>query len=248
MKGAETSFMEEKKEQQKILIIIPAFNEESAIHSTITHLLSLTTEFPKLEICVINDGSKDNTSSIAKSCGVHVIDLPFNLGIGSAVQTGYKFAFQNDFDIAIQFDADGQHSAEDLKKLIEPIANGECDMALGSRFTVKTDYKGSLSRRIGIYYFTAILKMLTGQTFMDPTSGYRAINKDVIHMFAHSYPKDYPEPEVLIVLKRNKKRIKEISVNMKERQGGRSSITPLKSVYYMIKVSLSILMQKVMKG
>lgn len=232
----------------RTLIIIPAYNEEEAIGDTLTKLLDLRNHFTDLEVCVVNDGSKDNTAQIVKTFDVNLINLPYNLGIGSAVQTGYKYAYQNGFDIAIQFDADGQHNPEDLYNIIKPIAENECDMVLGSRFTKKTAYKGSLSRRIGIFYFTALLKLLTKQTFMDPTSGYRAKNRKVIEIFSTNYPKDYPEPEVLIHLKKKGLRIHEISVNMQERQGGQSSITPLKSIYYMIKVSLSILMQKIVKG
>lgn len=232
----------------KTLIIIPAYNEEEAIGDTLTRLLELKKHFTTLDICVINDGSQDKTAEIVRTFNVNLVNLPYNLGIGSAVQTGYKYAYENGYEIAIQFDADGQHNPEDLYKIIQPVAENECDMVLGSRFTEKTEYRGSVSRRIGIFYFTALLKLLTKQTFMDPTSGYRAKNRKVIEIFAHNYPKDYPEPEVLISLKKKGLRIKEISVNMQERQGGESSITPLKSIYYMIKVSLSILMQKIVKG
>lgn len=186
----------------KTLIIIPAYNEEEAIADTLTRLLELKEHFVGLDICVINDGSMDKTSKIVTTFPVHLINLPYNLGIGSAVQTGYKYAYENSYDIAIQFDADGQHNPDDLYKIIQPIAEDQSDMVLGSRFTEKTAYKGSLSRRIGIFYFTALLKLLTKQTFMDPTSGYRSINRKVIEIFAQNYPKDYPEPEVLIHLKR----------------------------------------------
>lgn len=228
----------------KVIVIVPAYNEEEAISSTLTHLTQTS-----YDICVINDGSKDRTSEIAKTfTKVHVIDMPFNVGIGSAMQTGYKFAHKNGYDIALQFDADGQHSVEDLEKLIEPIANGEADMVVGSRFLEKTDYKGTITRRIGILYFYQLLKIITGEKFTDPTSGYRAKNKKVIAQFSEKYPKDYPEPEVLVQLKKRKMIIKDISVHMKDRQGGKSSITPFKSIYYMIKVSLSIFMQKIKKG
>jgi len=230
--------------ESKILIIVPSYNESMNIEQTLTHLSQLKTHFANLQICVINDGSHDDTSQKAKTFDVVVIDLPFNLGIGSAVQTGYKYAFKNDYDIAIQFDADGQHNVEDLIDLLTPIFEDEADMVVGSRFVEKTDYKGALSRRIGIFYFYFLLKVLTGKRFTDPTSGYRAKTKPVIKEFAESYPKDYPEPEVLVSLTNKKFRIKEIKVNMKDRQGGKSSINLVKSVYYMGKVSLSIIMQK----
>lgn len=135
----------------KTLIIIPAYNEEEAIADTLTRLLELKQHFTALSICVINDGSQDKTAQIVKNFPVHLINLPYNLGIGSAVQTGYKYAYENGYDIAIQFDADGQHNPDDLYKIIQPIAEGQCDMVLGSRFTEKTAYKGSISRRIGIF-------------------------------------------------------------------------------------------------
>ncbi|YCA43509.1 glycosyltransferase family 2 protein [Bacillus sp. JZ8] len=232
----------------KVLIIVPAYNEEEAISNTLYSLLHLKNEHPSLDICVINDGSKDQTSTIVKRFKeVILIDLPYNLGIGGAVQTGYQYAYRHNYDIAIQFDADGQHDAHSLQRLIHPLQKDEADMVVGSRFLKKTDYKGAFSRRVGIYYFTLLLRSLAGQTFTDPTSGYRAINHKVIKIFANTYPKDYPEPEVLIHLSRKGLRIREITVNMANRQGGQSSITPFKSIYYMFKVTLSIVIQRIVK-
>jgi glycosyltransferase involved in cell wall biosynthesis len=232
----------------KILIIVPAFNEEESIATTLNKIELLRSNVEKLDVCVINDGSKDKTKEIVENYDVELINLPYNLGIGCAMQTGYKFASRNNYDIAIQFDADGQHNIEDFINLIEPLKQNKCDMVVGSRFVEKTEYKGSLLRRVGIYFFSNLLGLLTREKFTDPTSGYRAINKKVIHLFAVNYPKDYPEPEVLIFLHRKGYKIKEISVNMSERQAGKSSITPLKSVYYMTKVTISILMQNIIKG
>jgi glycosyltransferase involved in cell wall biosynthesis len=228
----------------RTLIIVPAYNEEASIHSTLTNLLKLKTRIPNLDICVVNDGSRDSTSQIVKGFDVIQLQLPLNLGIGGAVQTGYKYAYNNHYEIAVQFDADGQHNVEDLLGLLQPIIKDEADMVVGSRFYKKTSYRGSIARRIGIYYFYGLLKLLTRQSFTDPTSGYRAINAKVIEIFNKSYPKDYPEPEVLILLYRKGLRIKEIAANMQDRQGGVSSITPLRSIYYMSKVTLAILMQK----
>ncbi|PPA70273.1 glycosyltransferase family 2 protein [Jeotgalibacillus proteolyticus] len=234
---------------QNILIIVPAYNEEKSISSTLSQLSEIKEELPVIDVCVINDGSKDNTSKIVKQYpDVILIDLPLNLGIGGAVQTGYKYAHRHGYSIAIQFDADGQHSAEDLTKLIQPIMDGEADMVIGSRFVQKTSYKGSLARRIGIYYFYLILKALTKQSFTDPTSGYRAKNANVIKLFANHYPKDYPEPEVLIQLYKKGFKSKEVTVNMNDRQEGESSITPLKTIYYMGKVTLAIFMQKIVRS
>lgn len=233
--------------EKKTLIIVPAYNEEEAIGQTLENLLKVKKEIPFIDICVVNDGSKDHTADIVESYGVHLINLPINLGIGGGMQTGYKYAYYNNYDIAVQFDADGQHNELDLKALILPIISGQADMVVGSRFVENTDYKGSVFRRIGIYYFSTLLFLLTGKKFTDPTSGYRAKNRKVIELFTEHYPRDYPEPEVLIYLKKKGIKVQEVSVHMKDRQGGTSSITPTKSVYYMIKVTLSILMQRLIK-
>lgn len=233
--------------EKRVLIIVPAYNEEEAIGKTLENLLKIKNEIPNLDICVVNDGSKDRTAEIVSSYGVILINLPINLGIGGGMQTGYKYAFVHNYDIAVQFDADGQHNELDLKELLSPIINGQADMVVGSRFVEKTEYRGSHSRRIGIYYFTWLLFLLTRKKFTDPTSGFRAKNRKVIYQFAEQYPRDYPEPEVLINLHRKGIKVQEVSVHMKERQGGTSSITPLKSIYYMMKVTLSILMQKLIK-
>lgn len=233
---------------EKMLIIVPAYNEEEAIEQTLNKLMAIKNSTPNLDICVVNDGSKDHTPELVSKYDVTLLDLPINLGIGGGMQTGYKYAWYHKYDIAIQFDADGQHNELDIESLIQPILHNEVDMVVGSRFIRSTKYKGSITRRIGIWYFTMLLYILTGQKFTDPTSGFRAVSKKVIGQFAEHYPTDYPEPEVLISLHRRGFKIKEISVHMKERQGGTSSITPLKSIYYMFKVTLSILMQRIVKG
>lgn len=238
----------QKLHDSKILIIVPAFNEEEAIGNTLERLLTIKAIHPTLDICVINDGSMDQTAQVVRQFPeIILLDLPNNLGIGGAVQTGYKYAHQYGYDIAVQFDADGQHNEADLIKLVNPVLEEQCDMCVGSRFIQKTDYSGNPLRRIGIFYFQFLIYLLTGKKFTDATSGYRAINRKVIELFAHEYPLDYPEPEVILFLNRKKLKVKEISVNMMERQGGASSITPFRSMYYMLKVTLSILMQKVIK-
>lgn len=238
---------------KKILIIVPAYNEEEVIQGTLKKLLrskQQNTDFT-IDICVVNDGSSDHTAKLVTEMNqVILLNLPYNLGIGGAMQTGYKYAYENNYDIAVQFDADGQHNPEDLDTIIQPLLNtpaNHCDMIVGSRFVEKTDYKGAIARRIGIYYFSKLLYVLTKERYTDPTSGFRAINKRIIKEFAQHYPKDYPEPEVLIYLFRRGYQIEERSVNMTSRQGGVSSITPIKSIYYMLKVTLSILMQKLIK-
>ncbi|MBT2216057.1 glycosyltransferase family 2 protein [Virgibacillus dakarensis] len=231
----------------KTIIIVPAYNEEASIAATLTSLMELKNQINTLEICVVNDGSTDRTKDIIGAFNIVQLDLPQNLGIGGAMQTGYKYAYNHGYEIAVQFDADGQHNTHDLLELIEPLIHDEVDMVIGSRFLSKTDYKGSKTRRIGIYYFYIVLKLLTKKSFTDPTSGYRAINHKVITLFANNYPKDYPEPEVLMHLNRKNMRIKEVTANMHARQGGESSITPMKSIYYFGKVTLSILMQSIVR-
>lgn len=238
----------------RVLVIVPAYNEEEAIITTLDKLVQTKQQYANItiDICVVNDGSSDKTAMmVSEMDNMTLLDVPYNLGIGGAMQTGYKYAYENNYDIAVQFDADGQHNPEDLYTIIEPLVNDaqleNVDMIIGSRFVEKTDYKGAVTRRIGIFYFSQLLYLLTGERFTDPTSGFRAINKKVIKEFACRYPKDYPEPEVLIYLHRRGYKIAERSVNMKARQGGVSSITLMRSIYYMLKVTLSILMQKVIK-
>src|SRR3954471_12405923 len=187
---------------KKILIIVPAYNEEEAIEQTLSKLMAIKSTIPNIDVCVVNDGSKDQTSRLVSKYNVTLLDLPINLGIGGGMQTGYKYAFNNNYDIAIQFDADGQHNELDIDSLLQPIMNEDIDMVVGSRFIKNTDYKGSLTRRVGIFYFSTLLYLMTGRRFTDPTSGFRAVNKKVIERFATYYPNDYPEPEVLISLHR----------------------------------------------
>ncbi|MCP8967994.1 glycosyltransferase family 2 protein [Ectobacillus sp. SYSU M60031] len=229
-----------------VLIIVPAYNESATLANTIRHLQEITKD--KMDILIVNDGSKDNTGEIAESLGVSVVHMPYNMGIGSAMQTGYLYAAENHYDVAIQFDADGQHPAHQIEHLLSYIESGQADFVIGSRFREKTDYRGSVMRRIGIYYFSGLLRLLTGKQFTDPTSGFRAANTAVIQEFAKEYPYDYPEPEVLISLQRKGYRLMETSVNMRERQGGVSSIHAFKSFHYMVKVTLAILMHTFAKG
>lgn len=225
----------------KILIIVPAYNEEKNIRNVI---LSLKAADPNYECLVINDGSKDNTQAEAESTGLAtVIQLPSNLGIGGAVQTGFKYAFYGDFDYAIQFDGDGQHLASEIPKLLTPLQSGEEDVCIGSRFVEKTQgFQSTFMRRIGIRVFEIMNHLLIRKKITDSTSGFRAYNKSAIQFLAANYPTDYPEPETVILLGKNDYRIREVSVEMVERQGGESSISGLKSAHYMIKVILAMLM------
>ncbi len=229
----------------KILIIIPAFNEEENIQKTIREIKSLPRP---VSIVVINDGSKDQTAAKAKQTGVPVISLPFNLGIGGAVQTGFKYAKKNNFNIAVQIDGDAQHNPNCLEDLIKPVLDNQADMTIGSRFLPPhLGYQSSFVRRIGIHFFARLISVLTQSKVTDPTSGFRAYNKKMIAVFSHYYPQDFPEPEAIVVAGRYDARIKEVPVVMRKRAGGISSIRYLRTLHYMVKVTLAILLEK-LKG
>ncbi|MCR4436501.1 MAG: glycosyltransferase family 2 protein [Clostridiales bacterium] len=221
----------------KVLVIIPAFNEEKSIAGVIREVKGNC----KADILVVDDGSTDSTAQVALKEGVKVVSLPFNLGIGGAVQTGYIYANENNYDIAVQVDGDGQHDPSYLDELVAPILNEKYDMVIGSRYVQETSYKSTLSRRVGMVFFSWLLYFLTGKRIKDTTSGFRAVNRKIIRYFSSSYPTDYPEVDVIVRLFRKNCTILEVPVEMKERQGGKSSITPLKSIYYLIKVSLALL-------
>ncbi|MEW8955503.1 glycosyltransferase family 2 protein [Clostridium sp.] len=223
----------------KILVIVPAYNEGKSIYNVVTSIFKEAIE--GLHVLVINDGSLDNTAKEAERAGAKIINLPINLGIGGAVQTGYLYAYYNDYDIAIQFDGDGQHRAKDLNRVIEEITSENCDMVIGSRFIEESSYKPSFFRSIGISFFSSLVSKLCNEKVYDTTSGYRAINRKVIESFVHYYPKDYPEVETIAYIIKNGLKVKEIPVLMNYRTEGVSSITPIKSIYYMIKVTLALL-------
>ena len=216
----------------KKLIIIPAFNEEANIEKTVTSIQKDAKEF---DYVIINDCSTDRTGKICEQKGYNVVNLPINLGIGGAVQTGYKYAYENGYDVAVQVDGDGQHDPEFLNKVI------------GSRFIEKKGFQSSVTRRMGIKFFSVLIKLLTGSVITDPTSGLRMVGRNVMEIFAKDYPRDYPEPESVVAVLRKKLVVKEIPVIMHEREGGVSSISPKKSIYYMIKVTLAILIERIRK-
>lgn len=228
----------------KTLVIIPAYNESANISKVIG---SIRSQDLMLDILVVNDGSVDDTGNIAEATGkVWVTNLAVNLGIGGAVQTGLKFARDNNYDAAVQFDGDGQHKAGELAKILGPILNREADVVIGSRFCYRHDgWKSSFFRRVGIKLFQKINSVLIKQSITDNTSGFRAYNKKAVDFLADNFPMDYPEPETIILLGRNGFKIQEVPVEMQERQGGRSSIYGLKSAYYMIKVLLAIFMTSI---
>jgi glycosyltransferase involved in cell wall biosynthesis len=228
----------------KTLIIIPAYNEEGSLPALLKRIFEVD---PLLDVVVINDCSTDHTAEICNSLGVRIINLPVNLGIGGAVQTGYKYAYYNGYDIAVQLDADGQHDPSYIKMLTEKIEKG-CDLCIGSRFINNEGFQSTRARRLGIAYFSRLIKLFTGQYVSDPTSGFRACSKRTIGLFSRDYPRDYPEPESVVNVKRNHLKICEIPVVMNARESGNSSITSLKSIYYMIKVSLAIIIASFSKG
>ena len=223
--------------KKRILIIIPAYNEEGSVGKVIEEI---NTHLPQAAVLVMNDGSTDRTSEKARRCGATVLDLPFNLGIGGAMQAGYKYAHENGYDIAVQVDADGQHDPKEIQKLLRALEVEKFDVAIGSRFIGSSRYKGSMMRRIGIAVFSAVISTIVRQRITDPTSGFRASNGKAIQLFASDYPQDYPEPEVVILLHQCHLRMGEVSVEMNERFSGESSITKIRSVYYMVKVLLAI--------
>lgn len=228
----------------KILAIVPAFNEEDSISHVIDDLKN---NFPNADILVINDCSKDNTAVIAERLGAKVISLPCNLGIGGAVQTGFIYAKKYNYDIAFQFDGDGQHMAKEVSKIIEPLLKSEADMTIGSRFLDFGDYRPSFTRKLGINFFKIINSTILKQKLTDNTSGFRAYNKIAISFLADNYPQDYPEVETIVIMAKARFAIKELPVLMRDRLGGKSSIHGFKPIYYMIKVTYSILINLLRK-
>ena len=226
----------------KKLIIIPAFNEEKNIVRTVENIKASA---PSFDYVIINDCSTDGTRRICEENKYNIVNLPINLGIGGAVQTGYKYAFRHHYDMAVQVDGDGQHNPCFLEKMSEKLVNDDLDMVIGSRFITKEGFQSSPLRRIGIVYFTKLIKLLTGKTITDPTSGLRMVNRKIIEQFANDYPTDYPEPESVVAVVKKGRRIEEIPVIMEERKEGVSSISAHKSVYYMIKVSLTIFIERI---
>ena len=226
----------------RVLIIIPAYNEECNIRTVIQDLRSHCGEH---DILVVNDCSTDNTSGILSEIKVAHLNLTVNLGIGGAVQTGYLYAKKNQYDIAVQFDGDGQHKAEYIHSLIEPLENDKADIVIGSRFIEKKGFQSSIVRRTGINYLSSVIKCLSGVEVKDVTSGMRAVNRKMIEFYAGDYAQDFPEPEAILSAGLHNARIVEIPVEMKERTSGKSSINTLMSVYYMIKVSLALILSRI---
>ncbi len=229
----------------RILVIIAAYNEEENIALTVDELVRVC---PEADYLVVNDGSTDGTGRILRENNIRHVSLPLNLGIGGAIQTGYRYAFLNGYDIAVQLDGDGQHDPAYIRNLTEPIIRGEADYCIGSRFINKEGFQSSGLRRTGIHMLSGEIWFLTGERIKDVTSGFRAVGKNSIAAFAENYPVDYPEPEAIVDAVMRNERIKEVPVIMRSREHGQSSITPVRSVYYMIKVSLDILVGRISYG
>lgn len=225
----------------RTLVIIPVYNESASIAQIIREI---NAEYPGYDILVVNDASSDDSGEIAENTGMAmVVNLPYNLGIGGAVQTGFKYARENEYDIALQFDGDGQHQVNEISKLVSALEKGKADVAIGSRFNKKTNgFTTHSLRRIGIRIFQFVSYLMIRQRITDHTSGFRAYNRRAFSFLADNYPTDYPEPEVVILLGRNRFVMIEVFTQMLRRQGGVSSIPIAKGPYYMIKVLLAMFM------
>lgn len=229
----------------KVLIIIPAYNEAENIEKVVDNI---TMNFPQYDYIVINDGSRDNTRDICKKRGYHYLNLSINLGIGGAVQTGYKYARDKGYEVAVQIDGDGQHDISYLEDMLPILECGEADIVIGSRFIEKEGFQSSVARRTGIKILSTLIYVCTGCKIKDVTSGFRAVNKDYINLYAESYPNDYPEPEAIVAAVMHGGIVRECPVVMRERERGTSSINFVKSIYYMIKVTLAIIVCRVSFG
>jgi glycosyltransferase involved in cell wall biosynthesis len=217
--------------------IVPAYNEAGSIASVVHEIHAAD---PNLDILVVDDGSTDGTRSEAERAGARVVRLPYNIGIGAAVQTGYQYARDHGFQVAVQVDGDGQHDPSELHRLLEPLAADDADMVVGSRFRAGSLYRAPFMRRLGSRLLAGIVTVIIRQRMTDPTSGFRGVDRRGIILFAADYPHDYPEAEANVLAFRHRLRIVEVPVSMRSREAGRSSITALGSLYYMIKVSLAL--------
>jgi glycosyltransferase involved in cell wall biosynthesis len=217
--------------------VVPAYNEERNIGRVVEELHAFD---PGLTVVVVSDGSLDGTADAALAAGARVLRLPFNLGIGGAVQTGFRYAWENGYELAVRCDGDGQHIPAELPKVIGPVVSGEADIAVGSRFAGGEGYRSSASRRIGIRLLALVVSAIARQRVTDTTSGFQALNRRALELFASDYPHDYPEVEGMVMTIKHRLRLVEVPVQMREREHGRSSITALRSVYYMAKVLVAL--------
>jgi glycosyltransferase involved in cell wall biosynthesis len=221
----------------RCIAVVPALNEEKNIGRVLDELRAFD---PTLEVVVVSDGSVDATGDVAAAHGAHVIRLPFNLGIGGAVQTGFRYAWESGFDLVVRCDGDGQHDPFELPKVLAPVLAGDADIAVGSRFTGAAGYRSSATRRVGIRILAAVVSVIARQRVTDTTSGFQAMNRKALGLFAADYPHDYPEVESIVMTVKHRLRLLEVPVAMREREHGTSSITAIRSVYYMAKVLLAV--------
>lgn len=229
----------------KVILIIPAYNEAENIDRVVQNIVN---NYPEYDYVIVNDGSTDQTYEICRQKGYHVLNLSVNLGIGGAVQAGYLYAKRNHYEIAVQIDGDGQHDVAYVRDVIEPIRQGQADVVVGSRFMEKEGFQSSASRRMGILLLSTFIKICTGKRVYDVTSGFRAVNTKFIDIYGMDYPRDYPEPEALVIAMVYGGKVKEVPVVMRERQSGTSSINLKRSIYYMVKVTLAIFIRRLSYG
>jgi len=222
----------------KKIAIVPAYNEEGAIGGVVDEIRAFD---PAFDVLVVDDASHDRTTAVARAHGARVVTLPFNLGIGGAVQTGFRYAAEHHYDLAARVDGDGQHDPSELRALVDAVSGGDADICVGSRFVVAEGYRSSRSRRVGIRILAGTVSLLTGQRVTDTTSGFQVLDRKAIELFADDYPHDYPEVEAALMLHKHRLRLSELPVRMRERVVGRSSIRGFRTVYYMAKVMLAIL-------
>jgi glycosyltransferase involved in cell wall biosynthesis len=224
-------------------VIIPAFNEEEAVGHVVRSVIQA---LPTARVLVVNDGSSDGTAMSAEQAGATVLSLPVNLGIGGAVQAGYRYALEHAFQLAIQIDGDGQHDPQEAERVLEPILMGEADMVVGSRWLGRGDYVASRSRRFGMRILAKLVSRATGTVLTDSTSGFRAVGRRGVELFAREYPTDFPEVETLVLATRRGLRVREVGVGMEQRRTGRSSISGVRSsAYYMIRVIMVLLLDSI---
>jgi len=228
----------------KTILIIPCYNEQETIASLYNEICRTT----PYDVIVINDCSTDNSKEVLQQKKIPYLDLPLNLGIGGAVQAGYRYALYNGYDIAVQVDGDGQHDPAQVCVITSPIEKGEADLVIGSRFINKSGFQSSVMRRAGINFFKFLIFTLSGKRITDATSGFRAANRKTMELFDTYYAMDYPEPESNMLAIKNKLRVCEMPVTMRERQGGESSIKALQPLYYMLKVSLGIIISSTIRA
>lgn len=219
------------------IAIVPAFNEEANIGRVVDELLAFD---PGLDVVVVSDGSTDSTAALARDHGASVVRLPFNLGIGGAVQTGFQYAWERGYDVAVRCDGDAQHDPSELTKVLAPVLEGAADIVVGTRFGGDSDYRSSAARRVGIRLLALVVSAIARQRVTDTTSGFQALNRRALSLFASDYPHDYPEVEGMVMTIKHRLRLCEVPVSMREREHGRSSITTMRSIYYMLKVLLAL--------